>query len=261
MTLPDGFSINANAVDGKTACTNEQANVGIRDLPAECPRIPRWARFRSRARRYRARSRALSISESQSREIDIDFSSSRMALAFTSSFPDRPIWSQILGASLFLSRISRSFHSRISTSTSSARSEAFWPLPNAAAPTRSTALSRRGTVLFPTRARNSFSRSTAVQTGGPCPGPSLPFDPSFRAGVVDKTAGVHAPFSLEVGRNDGDQNLTGLTVTSPPGFSASLRGVPYCPESAMSQLADPAHSGHSRGSSRRRAHRRARWER
>src|SRR5262249_2866659 len=40
-----------------------------------------------------------------------------------------------------------------------------------------------------------------------------------------------------------DQNLTGLTVSTPPGFSASLRGVPYCPQSAIDQLANPLYSG------------------
>ena len=42
---------------------------------------------------------------------------------------------------------------------------------------------------------------------------------------------------------DGDQNLAGLTVTTPPGFSATLKGVPYCPQSAIDQLSNPLYSG------------------
>jgi hypothetical protein len=61
--------------------------------------------------------------------------------------------------------------------------------------------------------------------------------------VVDNTAGAHSPFVLNLTREDGDQNLTGLDVTTPPGFSATLKGIPYCPESAIGQLANSSYSG------------------
>ena len=44
-------------------------------------------------------------------------------------------------------------------------------------------------------------------------------------------------------RADGDQNLSGLTVTTPLGFSASLRGIPYCPQSAIDRVANSLYSG------------------
>lgn len=34
-----------------------------------------------------------------------------------------------------------------------------------------------------------------------------------------------------------------MTVSTPPGFSAALRGVPYCPESAIAQVSGSAYSG------------------
>ena len=45
-----------------------------------------------------------------------------------------------------------------------------------------------------------------------------------------------APFGVELDRPDGEQVLTGLDVTTPPGFTATLKGIPYCPESAIAQL-------------------------
>ena len=75
------------------------------------------------------------------------------------------------------------------------------------------------------------------------PSVARPFDPSLEAGVTDKTAGKHAPFVLQVTREDGDQNLTELNVRPPPGFTASLRGVPYCPEAAIAHLGDSSYSG------------------
>jgi hypothetical protein len=61
--------------------------------------------------------------------------------------------------------------------------------------------------------------------------------------VADKSAGAHSTFSLVLERNDGDQNLTGITVTTPPGFSASLRGVPYCSEAGITRVAGAGYSG------------------
>jgi hypothetical protein len=37
--------------------------------------------------------------------------------------------------------------------------------------------------------------------------------------------------------------MNGLTVVTPPGFLASLRGVPYCPEQAIAKLSDAGYSG------------------
>jgi len=81
--------------------------------------------------------------------------------------------------------------------------------------------------------------------GTPCPNGARPFHPSFEAGVENNTAGRHSTFSVVFGRGDGEENLTNVTVNTPPGFSATLKGVPYCPESAITALGDPAHSGRS----------------
>ncbi len=79
--------------------------------------------------------------------------------------------------------------------------------------------------------------------GAPCPGSERPFNPSLVAGNSDSTAGSHSPFTLLLTRADGDQNLAALNVNTPPGFSATLKGIPYCPESALATLANPSYSG------------------
>jgi hypothetical protein len=48
---------------------------------------------------------------------------------------------------------------------------------------------------------------------------------------------------LDLSRPDGDQNLSRLKVTTPPGFSATLKGVPYCPESTIARLESSTYSG------------------
>ena len=79
--------------------------------------------------------------------------------------------------------------------------------------------------------------------GSPCPNGARPLSPQLEAGVADPTAGVHSPFTLVLKRSDGEQNLTGVTVTTPKGFAATLAGVPYCPESAIATLQAAGYSG------------------
>jgi hypothetical protein len=79
--------------------------------------------------------------------------------------------------------------------------------------------------------------------GSACPNGPRPFSPTVTAGSANTRAGSAAPFSLLLNRDDGQQNLSTVTVTAPPGLSATLRGVPYCPESALNELGAPGYSG------------------
>ena len=65
----------------------------------------------------------------------------------------------------------------------------------------------------------------------------------MKAASATNTAGSHTAFSLDLNRNDGEQNLRGLSITTPPGFSATLKGVPYCPDTAIAAAAAPGYSG------------------
>jgi hypothetical protein len=56
------------------------------------------------------------------------------------------------------------------------------------------------------------------------------FDPSFVAGPVSNQAGGYTPLSVTFGREDADEDLAGLSVTTPPGFSGNLSHVPLCGE-------------------------------
>jgi hypothetical protein len=61
------------------------------------------------------------------------------------------------------------------------------------------------------------------------------FSPSFSAGTVTPLAGAYSPFTLTFSRHDGEQDLSGLTVTMPPGLLGALKGVEQCPEPQASQ--------------------------
>ena len=57
-----------------------------------------------------------------------------------------------------------------------------------------------------------------------------PFAPSFSAGTVTPSAGTFSPFTLTFSRHDGEQDLSGLTVSTPPGLLGVLKSVVQCPE-------------------------------
>jgi hypothetical protein len=57
-----------------------------------------------------------------------------------------------------------------------------------------------------------------------------PFNPHLEAGTSNSLAGAHSSFSLKLDREDGDQFLGKLNFTMPPGLTADLHDVTYCPE-------------------------------
>jgi DNA-binding beta-propeller fold protein YncE len=66
--------------------------------------------------------------------------------------------------------------------------------------------------------------------GGPCPGATLPFDPSLTAGTTSIQASGLSPFTMTMSREDGQQNLQAISLEMPPGLSGALTGVELCPE-------------------------------
>jgi hypothetical protein len=66
-------------------------------------------------------------------------------------------------------------------------------------------------------------------SGGACPN-GEPFAPSAVAGTVSNLAGSFSPLTLTLSRQDGEQDVSGVSVTLPPGLLPVLKGVERCPE-------------------------------
>ena len=56
------------------------------------------------------------------------------------------------------------------------------------------------------------------------------FNPSLSAGTTNPVAGAYAPFAFNVGRNDGERDVSAIGASLPTGELARLAGVPLCPE-------------------------------
>jgi hypothetical protein len=74
--------------------------------------------------------------------------------------------------------------------------------------------------------------------GRPCPPEVRPFGPSLVAGTANPRAGAFTDFHLKLDREDGDQFLGDLNFEMPRGLTGSLRGITYCPEGSIQAAAD-----------------------
>jgi hypothetical protein len=75
--------------------------------------------------------------------------------------------------------------------------------------------------------------SFPIKTGpsdSPCPGASLPFSPSLTGGTINNNGGAFSALSTTIGREDGQQNMSSVSLHMPPGLSGLLSGVELCPE-------------------------------
>jgi len=66
----------------------------------------------------------------------------------------------------------------------------------------------------------------------------LPHKPSLRAGTTNPTAGAFSPLVVNLARDDGSQELAGLSLTAPDGLTGKLAGIPYCSEASLAAAAE-----------------------
>src|SRR6185437_14229145 len=72
---------------------------------------------------------------------------------------------------------------------------------------------------------------TSGSEGAACPtGPLPPFAPHIEAISLNRDAGVFSPLSVELTRTDAMSEIATYSTDLPPGLTANLTGVPFCPE-------------------------------
>jgi hypothetical protein len=80
---------------------------------------------------------------------------------------------------------------------------------------------------------------TQGASGGPCAGSEseLSFAPDLDAGTVSPIAGSYSTLVDDTRLQAGSEEIATEILTLPPGLTAKLAGVPYCPDSAMAAAA------------------------
>ena len=242
ITLPEGFSINPNAADGKTTCSDQQSAIGT-EAEAQCPEHSKVG---------------TATLDSSALPAPI-----HGFIYLGEPKPGEP-YRLVLTANGFGTAVKLlgTIHADPQTGQ---LTTAFNELPQS--PFQQFVLhffgSERGLLATPTQCgtypvKSSFTPwaselSDQTQTqffvldhgpnGAPCPAAVRMFSPSLVAGSRDNTGGAHTPFDLRISREDGEQNLTGVKINTPPGLLARLRGVPYCSEAALARMSEPSYTG------------------
>ena len=243
VTLPVGFTINPNAADGKLACSDAQARFGTREA-AQCPEYSKIGTLGVTSASFPEElPGAIYLGEPLPGEryrLVLAFDGFSLHVKLPGTVAPDPQTGQLRVSFHDLPEFDfddfkmHIFGSERGLLATPARCGNFpvvstftpWAYPD-----------------IPTQTSTQFFAIESGPEGTACPTTGRPFAPRFATAATNSTAGAHSPITVELARPDGDQNLTGFSVSFPPGFSASLRGVPYCPESAIGHLAASSYSG------------------
>ena len=242
VTLPPGFSINPNAADGKTPCSDAEARFGSEE-EAQCPEY-------SKVGTVTLTSSALPGPLPGYIYIGEPKPGERYRLILTANGFDVHVkLSGLVEPNPKNGQVTVSFQNLPQTPFSdfnlhffgSERGLLATPSQCGTYPVDSTFTPWDSQL--PNQTSAQYFTLNSGPNGTPCPPTVRPFNPAMRAGVADNTSGAHTDFSIDLTRSDGDQNFTSLTVTTPPGLSATLKGIPYCPEAALATAAEQGYSG------------------
>jgi hypothetical protein len=259
VTLPPGMGLNPSAAGGLQACTDAQFGKGTRN-PIACPAASRigtvevdtpplldgslsgpvfvgrqLSRDPASGEEYRifvaAESSRYDISARLIGKIKADPQTGRL----TTIFDDAPLGRVPISG---LPQVPfKTFRIRLNGGARAALTS-----PGSCGPNTTTTTMTPWSGNPAATRSGEFSLSTAPG-GGPCPKTlaGRPFAPSFNANTNKHGAGDFSPLHMNIVRADGNQELKGVDVTLPPGLSAKLAGVRYCPGPVLAAAA--ANSG------------------
>jgi hypothetical protein len=242
VTLPAGFSINPNAADGKTSCSDAAARFGTEDA-ANCPEFAKvgtdtidsvalpapisggiYLGDPKPGERYRIFLTAdgFATHVKLPGTITPDPQTGQLVASFT-NLPQSP-----------LTEFNMHFFGAERGTLATPTKCGTYPVRSTFVPWDEALASQSSTQFF---------TIDSGPGGVPCPGSTRPFSPGFGASSSSNTAGAHSPFALRLTRDDGEQDLGALTAVTPPGFAATLAGIPYCSDAALAAAASSIYSG------------------
>jgi hypothetical protein len=243
VTFPEGFTINPNAANGKLSCSDQAARFGTRE-PAQCPETAKIGTLGVTSASFPAvlpgavylgeplpgnRYRVLLVFDGFSLHVKLagtatpDPATGQLSVSFNDlpQFNFQDFDMHFFGAERGLLATPEQ------CGTYAVRSEFVpWAAPS-----------------LPNQTSTQFFVIDSGPGGGPCPPSVRSFEPALSTGVIDNTGGAHTEFVFDLTRDDGDQNLSAVDVSTPPGFSAILAGIPYCPDATLAALAGSSYLG------------------
>jgi hypothetical protein len=242
VTLPPGFTINPNAADGKTSCTEAQAKFHTTE-EAHCPEFAKIGTVEVHSPVLPGTlPGAIYIGQPEPGNryrLFISFDGFALHVKLPGSVHPDPQTGQLVTEFKELPQFP--FEDFDLHFFGSERGILATPTQCGTYPVSTVFEPWDGAL--PNQTSTQFFNLDSGPNGTPCPNGPRPFAPTLKAASSANTAGSHTSFSLQLTRSDGDQNLSALNVTTPPGFSATLKGVPYCPEADIAAARAPGYSG------------------
>ena len=236
VTLPAGFTINPDAADGQTACSDAEAGFGS-EGPADCP-------DNSKIGTFAIGSPTLNGPLNGSIYIGEPIPGDQYRIfMFASGFGMNIKLVGSLDPNLQTGQLTTKFEELPELPFETFQMHLFSSDRGLMATPTSCTVYTVSADLFPWNTTLADQTSTQVfglesgPHGSKCPGQVRPFSPSLEAGTSNPRAGAFSSFSLKLNREDGDQFLGKLNFTMPPGLTANLHGVSYCSESSIAAAA------------------------
>lgn len=239
VTLPEGFTINPDAADGQTACSEAQAHFGV-EGPAECPASSKIGTFQVDTEALPAPlfgsvyiGQPIPGDQYRLYEFASGFG---INVKLVGSIKPNPLTGQVTAYFEDLPQVPfNEFQLHLFSGERALM----------ATPKRCSVYTTVG-EFYPWNASLAEQESKQVFSlesgphGEPCPGLIRPFMPTLAAGTSNPAAGAYSSFTLKLDRGDGNQFLGHLNFTMPPGLTANLRGLGYCSESDILRAAETA---------------------
>jgi hypothetical protein len=237
VTLPEGFTINPDAADGQSACTDAQANFNT-EGPTECPDQAKIGTFQVGTPALNGRLEgSVYIGEplpGDQYRLFMTASGFGINVKLIGSFQPDPQTGRLTAVFENLPEVPfEDFELHL---FSGERSLMATPIA-CTIYTVNADFAPWDTTLPEQRSSQVFGLSSGPH-GAECPGQARPFAPSLEAGTATAIAGAYSSFTLKLNREDGDQFLGKLNFTMPPGLTANLHGVTYCPEADIATAAN-----------------------
>ncbi len=242
VTLPQGMGLNPSAANGLAACSDEEFRKGVRDPANACPAASKVGTVAVDTPPLPDGS--LSGDVYVGRQLSRDPASGQAYRIFVEAKSERyDIHARLVGnvsADPQTGQLTTTFADNPQVPFESFRLQ-FNGGPKAPLTSPPTCgPNQTATQMTPWSGNpaatpgQSFSLSTAPG-GGECPKSmaARPFAPSFAARTTNPKGGAFTHFVVNVARSDGNQELKGVDVKLPPGLTAKLAGVRYCPEDAI----------------------------
>jgi hypothetical protein len=236
VTLPEGLTINPDAADGQSDCTDAQAHFGS-EGPAECPDNAKIGTLSVGSPTLDGRlTGSLYFGEPKPGEqyrLFMVFDGFGMHAKLVGVAKPDPVTGQVTVYFENLPQVPfEDFDIHLFASDRGLM----------ATPTRCTIYPLQGRFFpwneaLPDQNSLQFFSLDSGPHGSQCPGQQRPFHPRLEAGTSNPVAGAFSDFHLKLDRDDGDQFLGDLTFKMPPGFTGDLRGISYCPEAAIASAA------------------------